>query len=110
MVRNEERIEKELRFAQRVQQALFPEELTLSDADMAGRFEPARELGGDLHDFLSPEPNTLVVAVGDVSGKGAPAALYGAFAAEQVRSRTLRRASEDSGGTGSSNQPIRERS
>jgi phosphoserine phosphatase RsbU/P len=32
-----------------------------------------------------------VVAVGDVSGKGAPAALYGAFAAELVRSRTLRR-------------------
>ena len=50
-----------------------------------------RELGGDLHDFLSPEPDTLVVAVGDVSGKGAPAALYGAFAAELVRSRTLRR-------------------
>jgi sigma-B regulation protein RsbU (phosphoserine phosphatase) len=38
-----------------------------------------------------PEADTLVVAVGDVSGKGAPAALYGAFAAEQVRSRTLRR-------------------
>src|SRR4029434_5266019 len=43
------------------------------------------------HDFLAPEADTLVVAVGDVSGKGAPAALYGAFAAEQVRSRTLRR-------------------
>jgi sigma-B regulation protein RsbU (phosphoserine phosphatase) len=59
--------------------------------DVAGRFEPARELGGDLHDFLTPDQNTLVVAVGDVSGKGAPAALYGAFAAELVRSRTLRR-------------------
>jgi sigma-B regulation protein RsbU (phosphoserine phosphatase) len=89
--RNEERIEKELRFAQRVQLALFPEEPTLTEADVAGRFEAARELGGDLHDFLTPEPNTLVVAVGDVSGKGAPAALYGAFAAEQVRTRTLRR-------------------
>ena len=91
--RNEERIEKELRFAQRVQAALLPLELpiTLHNADVAGRFEPARELGGDLHDFLAPEPNSLVVAVGDVSGKGAPAALYGAFAAELVRSRTLRR-------------------
>jgi sigma-B regulation protein RsbU (phosphoserine phosphatase) len=91
--RNEERIEKELRFAQRVQVALLPTELPaeLHNADVAGRFEPARELGGDLHDFLAPEPNTLVVAVGDVSGKGAPAALYGAFAAELVRSRTLRR-------------------
>jgi sigma-B regulation protein RsbU (phosphoserine phosphatase) len=91
--RNEERIEKELRFAQRVQLALLPTEppAGLRDADVAGRFAPARELGGDLHDFLSPEQHTLAVAVGDVSGKGAPAALYGAFAAELVRSRTLRR-------------------
>jgi sigma-B regulation protein RsbU (phosphoserine phosphatase) len=91
--RKEERIEKELRFAQRVQLALLPAELPtrLRDADVAGRFAPARELGGDLHDFLAPEPNSLVVAVGDVSGKGAPAALYGAFAAELVRSRTMRR-------------------
>jgi len=91
--RNEERIEKELRFAQRVQLALLPTEppKTVDGVDIAGRFEPARELGGDLHDFLVPEAETLVVAVGDVSGKGAPAALYGAFAAEQVRSRTLRR-------------------
>jgi sigma-B regulation protein RsbU (phosphoserine phosphatase) len=91
--RNEERIEKELRFAQRVQMALLPSEPpnTPDGVDLAGRFEPARELGGDLHDFLVPEADTLVVAVGDVSGKGAPAALYGAFAAEQVRSRTLRR-------------------
>ena len=91
--RNEERIEKELRFAQRVQLALLPTEPppNLRGADVAGRFAPARELGGDLHDFLVPEDGTLVVAVGDVSGKGAPAALYGAFAAELVRSRTLRR-------------------
>jgi len=91
--RNEERIEKELRFAQRVQLALLPTELpkTLHGVDVAGRFEPARELGGDLHDFLAPDADTLVVAVGDVSGKGAPAALYGAFAGEIVRSRTMRR-------------------
>jgi phosphoserine phosphatase RsbU/P len=89
----EERIEKELRFAQRVQMALLPTELPaeLRNADVAARFAPARELGGDLHDFLVPEPGILVVAVGDVSGKGAPAALYGAFAAELVRSRTMRR-------------------
>jgi len=91
--RNEERIERELRFAQRVQVALLPTELPaeLHNADVAGRFEPAHELGGDLHDFLAPEADSLVVAVGDVSGKGAPAALYGAYAAELVRSRTLRR-------------------
>ena len=91
--RNEERIERELRFAQRVQMALLPGELpkSLTGVDVAGRFEPARELGGDIHDFLSPEPNTLVTAVGDVSGKGAPAALYGAFVSELVRKWTTRR-------------------
>src|SRR5678816_358887 len=59
--RNEERIEKELRFAQRVQAALLPTELpkAVPGIDVAARFEPARELGGDLHDFLTPDQNTL---------------------------------------------------
>lgn len=90
---NEERLEKEIRFAQRVQAALLPTELPkrLKGVDVAARFAAARELGGDLYDFLAPEPNSLVVAVGDVSGKGVPAALYSAFAGELVRSRTFRR-------------------
>ena len=90
---NELRLEKEIRFAQRVQAALLPTDLPkrMKQVDVAARFEPARELGGDLYDFLTPEPNTLVIAVGDVSGKGVPAALYGAFAGELVRSRTDRR-------------------
>ena len=90
---NEVRLEKEIRFAQRVQAALLPTELPkrLKGVDVAARFAPARELGGDLYDFLAPEPNSLVVAVGDVSGKGVPAALYSAFAGELVRSRTFRR-------------------
>jgi phosphoserine phosphatase RsbU/P len=87
------RLEKEVRFAQRVQQALLPTELPkrLKGVDVGMRFEPARELGGDFYDFLALEPNTLTVAVGDVSGKGVPAALYSAFAGELVRSRTFRR-------------------
>ena len=90
---NQIRLDKEVRFAQRVQAALLPTELPkrLKGVEVAARFEPARELGGDLYDFLAPEPNTLVVAVGDVSGKGVPAALYSAFAGELVRSRTFRR-------------------
>jgi sigma-B regulation protein RsbU (phosphoserine phosphatase) len=90
---NEKRLEKELRFAQRVQAALLPAELPkrLKGVDVAARLAPARELGGDLYDFLAPEPNSLVVAVGDVSGKGVPAALYSAFVGELVRSRTFRR-------------------
>ncbi|MGH9408997.1 MAG: GAF domain-containing protein [Vicinamibacterales bacterium] len=90
---NEVRLEKELHFAQRVQTALLPTELPkrMKGVDVAASFAPARELGGDFHDFLTPESNTLVVAVGDVSGKGVPAALYSVFAAELVRGRTFRR-------------------
>jgi phosphoserine phosphatase RsbU/P len=90
---NELRLEKEMRFAQRVQMALLPQELPkrLRGVDVAWQFAPARELGGDMYDFLSPEAHTLVVSVGDVSGKGVPAALYSAFAGELVRGRTFRR-------------------
>ena len=87
------RLEKEVRFAQRVQMALLPAgpPKRMKGVEVAAVFEPANELGGDFHDFLSPESHTLVVAVGDVSGKGVPAALYSAFAAELVRGRTFRR-------------------
>ena len=90
---NEERLEKEVRFAQRVQVALLPAAppRRLKGVEIAAAFDPAREVGGDFHDYLAPESHTLVVAVGDVSGKGVPAALYGAFAAELVRGRTFRR-------------------
>ncbi|MEN3340074.1 MAG: phosphoserine phosphatase RsbU/P [Acidobacteriota bacterium] len=90
---NEERLEKELRFAQRVQTALLPAAppKRLKGIDVAAAFAPALELGGDFHDYLSPESHTLVVAVGDVSGKGVPAALYSVFAAELIRGRTFRR-------------------
>jgi sigma-B regulation protein RsbU (phosphoserine phosphatase) len=90
---NEIRLEKEIRFAQRVQMALLPQELPkkLKGVDVAWHFDAARELGGDVYDFLSTEPHTLVVSVGDVSGKGVPAALYGSFVGEVVRGRTFRR-------------------
>ena len=92
MRKNEERLEKEVRFAQRVQ-AVLPAgpPKRLKGVELAAAFASARELGGDFHDYLSPEAHTLVVALGDVSGKGVPAALHSAFAAELVRGRTFRR-------------------
>ncbi len=90
---NEARLERELQFAQRVQAALLPTRLPkrVKGIDVAVSFAPARELGGDFHDFLMPDSTSLVVAVGDVSGKGVPAALYSVFAGELVRGRTFRR-------------------
>jgi sigma-B regulation protein RsbU (phosphoserine phosphatase) len=91
--RNKERLAKEVDFARSIQRALLPTELPkrMKGVDVAMRLEPARELGSDFYDFLALEPYTLTVAVGDVSGKGVPAALYSAFAGELVRSRTFRR-------------------
>jgi len=89
---NEARLEKELQFAKRVQAALLPSQLPkrLKGVDVAASFASARELGGDFHDFLMPDSSTLIVALGDVSGKGVPAALYSVFAGELVRGRTFR--------------------
>ena len=91
--KNEARLEKELGFAKRVQAALLPTQLPkrLKGVDVAAQFAPARELGGDFHDLLMPESQTLIVALGDVSGKGVAAALYSVFAGELVRGRTFRR-------------------
>jgi len=90
---NEARLEKELKFAKRVQAALLPSQLPkkVKGVDVEASFAPARELGGDFYDFLLPDSNTLIVALGDVSGKGVPAALYSVFAGELVRGRTFRR-------------------
>ncbi len=90
---DELRLEKEVRTAQRVQMALLPQALPkkVRGVDIAWHFDPARELGGDVYDFLSLDANTLVVAMGDVSGKGVPAALYGTFVGEVLRGRTYRR-------------------
>ena len=89
--RSELRMERELRIARRVQMALQPSQFANAPAGItvAGRFESALELGGDLHDFRAPIPGMLTVAVGDVSGKGVPAALYSAFTKELIRSRTV---------------------
>jgi hypothetical protein len=68
----------------RKRRALMPTEppKRLKGVEVAAAFDPAHEVGGDFHDYLAPESNTLVVAVGDVSGKGVPAALYSAFVGE----------------------------
>jgi len=96
---NEARLEREVHFAKRVQAALLPTQLPkrVRGIDLAGSFSSARELGGDFHDFLLPDSQSVVVALGDVSGKGVPAALYSVFASELVRSRTLRRRARPEG-------------
>jgi sigma-B regulation protein RsbU (phosphoserine phosphatase) len=90
ILRKEKRMERELAIAERIQRGLFPEESPRGEGwEASAHFFPARELGGDLYDFYNIAPGILGLAVGDVSGKGVPAALYGAFASGVVRSRAF---------------------
>jgi PAS domain S-box-containing protein len=71
-----QRIEQELRVARLIQQTLLPKSLPgLPGYDMAAYYQPAREVGGDFYDFLEIEDGCLGLVVGDVSGKGVPAAI-----------------------------------
>jgi len=88
--RKDERLGRELGIAQRIQRGLFPEENPRGPGwEASAQFRPARELGGDLYDFYDLKAQALGVAVGDVAGKGVPAALYGAFASGAVRARAF---------------------
>ncbi len=87
VARSEARLERDLRRAQEIQMHLMPGIAPkIPGLDVALHFQPARELGGDLYEFLSYGRDRQVIIVGDVSGKGAPAALYGAMASGTLRS------------------------
>lgn len=87
VVRSEARLERDLGRAQEIQMHLMPgASPVIPGLEVGLRFQPARELGGDLYDFLTYGKGRHVLAIGDVSGKGAPAALYGAMASGILRS------------------------
>ena len=87
VLKSEARLERDLRRAQEIQMHLMPGVApAIPGLEVGLRFLPARELGGDLYDFLTYGKDRHVFAVGDVSGKGAPAALYGAMASGILRS------------------------
>src|SRR5262249_25027145 len=87
VARDEARLDRDLQAAKRIQGALLrsvpSEDYGL---DMAARYMSARELGGDLYEFFRYGPHEFGVALGDVSGKGTAAALYGAVAIGIMRS------------------------
>ncbi len=87
----EQRMERDLEMAREVQLRLLPAAPPKPPhAEISTRFLPARSIGGDIYDFLdysSPEhPGRVAIAVGDVSGKAAPAALYAALVSGLLRS------------------------
>jgi sigma-B regulation protein RsbU (phosphoserine phosphatase) len=87
LTRSEARLERDLQRAQEIQVHLMPElSPAIPGLDVYTRFQPAHALGGDLYDFLTYRKDRHVLAIGDVSGKGAPAALYGAMVTGILRS------------------------
>jgi phosphoserine phosphatase RsbU/P len=87
VARDEARLERDLQAAKRIQGALLrPVPAEDYGLDMAARYLSAREVCGDLYEFLRYGPQQLGIALGDVSGKGTAAALYGAVAIGIMRS------------------------
>ncbi len=87
VTQEEQRLERDLAMAREVQLRLLPPKVPeLQNSELAARFLPARSIGGDLYDFLPYPDGRLGIAVGDVSGKAAPAALYAALVSGIIRS------------------------
>ena len=87
LARDEARMERDLQAAKRIQGALLrPVPADDYGLDVAARYLSAREVCGDLYDFLRYGPQQLGIALGDVSGKGTAAALYGAVSIGIMRS------------------------
>jgi len=87
----EQRMERDLDMARKVQLRLMPSRPPKLDrAEIAVQFLAARSIGGDVYDFLDygtpGRPARIAIAVGDVSGKAAPAALYAALVSGILRS------------------------
>jgi phosphoserine phosphatase RsbU/P len=75
-VAQRERLNRELEIAREVQQRLFPQSgPKVPGLDYAGRCRPASSVGGDYYDFVGMCDGRLGIAIGDISGKGVPAAL-----------------------------------
>ncbi|HEX2327180.1 MAG TPA: GAF domain-containing protein [Candidatus Angelobacter sp.] len=87
IAREEQRLERDLAMAREVQHHLLPPTCpALNNAEVASHFNPAHAIGGDMYDFLDYKPPRACIIVSDVSGKGAPAALYAALVSGIIRS------------------------
>ena len=85
-----ERMEKELRLASELQQSMVPNGYLAQDnVEIFGKLIPAREMGGDLFDYGIID-GKLYFFIGDVCGKGAPAAMLMAYAHAHLFELTLR--------------------
>ena len=88
--REKQRLENELAIAQEVQEQLFPRQISeLESLEVHGFCRPARTVSGDYYDFLAASSHKMILAVGDISGKGISAALLMATIHSAVRAYSL---------------------
>ena len=116
--KEKQRLEGELAIAQEVQAQLFPRQVTeLESLEVHGFCRPARTVSGDYYDFLTASSHKLILAVGDISGKGISAALlmatihsavraYSIESLPQVRERAMREPVAAAAGNGGGNDRI----
>jgi len=85
--KQERRLERDLAMARELQFRLLPQSRPqLANLEIAAKFSPARAIGGDLYDFIKYSQSRMAFVIGDISGKGAPAAIYAALVSGILRS------------------------
>ena len=88
-IADNESLRREMEAAARIQHAILPQVMNWNGhppfAEIAASMRPARHVGGDFYDFFTLDPNRIALVVGDVSGKGVPAALFMALARNSFR-------------------------
>ena len=89
----EQRMDQDLKAARQLQKILLPRTAEIRGLDVAIRSRAAREISGDVYEFFEHGDDYAVIAFGDVSGKGAAAALYGALISGLMRILVPRRRS-----------------
>jgi sigma-B regulation protein RsbU (phosphoserine phosphatase) len=89
-IADKEKIESELAVAREIQLQLVPSNFAAfsgrKEFDIFASLEPAREVGGDFYDFFFIDGNHFCLVIGDVSGKGVPAALFMAMTKTMIKS------------------------
>jgi serine phosphatase RsbU (regulator of sigma subunit) len=92
----QEALRRELRVAREIQQNMLPPKLPqLPGIEIGARMLPAQEVGGDFYDVFTLDDGRVGLAVGDVCGKGVPAALYMALASSLLRAEAVRSATPE---------------
>jgi sigma-B regulation protein RsbU (phosphoserine phosphatase) len=87
-----EKLERELEVARQIQESMLPQRMPFLDGfDFGARSAPAHAVGGDFFDFIPLSRDRLGIVIGDVSGKGVPAALFMALTRSLLRAEAQRR-------------------